>query len=89
MASTVTIAMNVSFDSQGGHNSHVGFKASTVAIAMSISIVSMVMIVMLVSMTRVVTIAINVGFEISMVTIAINVGFNSQYSHDSHIDFDG
>ena len=61
MTRAVTIAMNVGFDDEGGHDSHVGFEASTVTIAMSVS------------MTRAVTIAMNVGFEASTVTIAMSV----------------
>ena len=43
--------MNIGFNGQDGHNSHVGFEASTVAIAMSVS------------MAKTVTIAMNVGFD--------------------------
>ena len=36
MARTVTIAMNVGFDGQNSHDSHVSFKADTITIAMNV-----------------------------------------------------
>ena len=64
MARTVTIAMNV------------GFEASMVTIAMSVSMTRAITIAMSISMTR-------------AVTIAMNVDFNGQGGHDSHEDFYG
>ena len=39
---------------------------------------------MSVSMARMVTVAMNVGFEASMITIAMNVDFDSRDGHDNH-----
>ena len=74
MTRAVMIAMNVAFDDQGGHDSHkcrfqgkyghdshVGFEANTVTITMSVS------------MTRAVTIAMNVGFEANTIIIVMSV----------------
>ena len=41
--------MNVGFDNQDGHNSHVGFEANTVTIAMSVLMARAVTIAMSVS----------------------------------------
>ena len=53
--------MNVGFDGQDGHNSHVCFKASMVTITMSVSMVRTVTIAMSVLMARIVMIAMLVS----------------------------
>ena len=66
------LAVDTRFDS-GKMN--VGFEASTVTIAMSVSMARAVTIAMSVSMAYMVTIAILVSMAY-MVTIAMNVGFD-------------
>ena len=63
--------MNVGFDGQDGHNSHIGFEASTVTITISVS------------MARAVTIAMNVGFN-GQYGHNNHVSFDGQGGHNSH-----
>ena len=92
--------INVSFDGQDGHNSHIGFEAGTVAIAMSVSMARTVTIAMNVSFDSQDCHNSHVGFEANTVAIAIsvsmartvmiamNVGFDSEDAHDSHGGFE-